>query len=241
MASTAFVHYLPIATTLFAALFAFVLLDRYREKGGAHLAWWGAGAIAYGVGTFVEAYTTLFGWHEWSFRTWYIAGALLGGMPLAQGTVYLLLPRRTAHVLTAIVIPFVAFASFFVLLSPIDAAQVEPHRLAGRVLEWSWVRLFSPFLNLYAVVFLIGGAIVSAIRYLRGPGARHRVIGNALIAIGAILPGIGGGFARAGYTEVLYVTELVGLVGIYWGYWANVLGAPTPKDDAAALVAPSRA
>jgi hypothetical protein len=35
-----------------------------------------------------------------------------------------------------------------------------------------------------------------------------RVIANVLIAIGAILPGIGGTATRMGYTEVLYVTEL---------------------------------
>ena len=46
------------------------------------------------------------------------------------------------------------------------------------------------------------------------------MIGNTLIAIGALLPGIGGAFTRAGYVEVLYVTELVGLVLIWAGYWA---------------------
>jgi len=47
----------------------------------------------YGVGTLTESITTLFGWSEWVFRAWYISGALLGGAPLAQGTVYLLMPK----------------------------------------------------------------------------------------------------------------------------------------------------
>jgi len=37
-------------------------------------------------------------------------------------------------------------------------------------------------------------------------------------AVGAILPGIGGSYARMGVVEVLYVTELVGLVLIWAGY-----------------------
>ena len=45
-----------------------------------------------------------------------------------------------------------------------------------------------------------------------------RVVGNALIAVGAVLPGIGGSFTRLGYVEVLYVTELIGLVLIWAGY-----------------------
>jgi hypothetical protein len=32
------------------------------------------------------------------------------------------------------------------------------------------------------------------------------------------LPGIGGSFTRFGYTEVLYVTEFVGIILIYLGY-----------------------
>jgi hypothetical protein len=35
---------------------------------------------------------------------------------------------------------------------------------------------------------------------------------NVLIAAGAILPGIGGTATRMGYVEVLYVTELIGLL-----------------------------
>jgi hypothetical protein len=80
------------------------------------------------------------------------------------------------------------------------------------------VRLFSPLLNLYAVVFLIGGAIWSAWQYWRRDGASSRVLGNVLIAVGAILPGIGGAFARSGTVEVLYVTELIGLLLIWAGY-----------------------
>jgi uncharacterized SAM-binding protein YcdF (DUF218 family) len=92
------------------------------------------------------------------------------------------------------------------------------------VLAWRWVRLFSPFINLYAVVFLVGGAIVSAVRYRRTRETYSRFIGNMYVAIGAILPGIGGAFTRFGHTEVLYVTELIGLLCIYRGYRLNVTG-----------------
>jgi hypothetical protein len=214
------VHYLPILTTLVAAAFSVVLYRHARRKPEAlYLAWWTFGVVAYGVGTLTESLTTLFGWDPWVFRAWYVSGALLGGFPLAQGTVYLLLRRRTAHVLTAVLGAFIATAAVLVFLSPLDAAAVEPHRLSGRVLAWTWVRAFSPFVNLYAVVFLVGGAAYSAWRYRKaGTAHRQRVRGNALIALGAVLPGIGGTATRAGYVEVLYVTELVGLLLIWAGY-----------------------
>jgi hypothetical protein len=222
-----FVHYIPIVTTVISALFAAAVFRRWRARGGAHLLWWAIGLAAYAAGTFTEAAVTVVGWSEGLFRTWYITGALLGGAPLAQGTVYLLLSRRTAHRLTAALLALIAVAAVCVLLSPIAYAAVEPHRLSGRVLAWQWVRAFSPFINLYAFVFLVGGAILSAVRYARLPDQRHRFTGNVLIAVGALLPGIGGGATRFGYVEVLYVTELIGLLLILAGYRRIVVG-PRP-------------
>jgi hypothetical protein len=90
------------------------------------------------------------------------------------------------------------------------------------VLSWQWVRMFSQVVNLYAVVFLIGGAVLSALRYSADPSTRHRMWANVLIAIGAILPGIGGTATRMGHVEVLYVTELVGMLLTWAGYRMSI-------------------
>lgn len=216
------VHFIPIVTTVVAFAFAGVVMARWIDRRSPHLLWWGIGLLTYGAGTITESATTLLGWNEWVFRAWYIAGALLGGAPLAQGSVYLHLERRVANRLTVVVASVILVASVCVIASPIDSTLVEPYRLTGKVLEWSWVRLFSPFINLYAVVFLVGGAIVSAMRYRRSAETYHRFAGNVAIAVGGILPGIGGAFTRFGHTEVLYVTELLGLLLIYGGYRLNV-------------------
>jgi hypothetical protein len=220
--SIEFVYWIPLATTVVAMAFATIVFRRYRERGGTHLLWWAVGLVLYGVGALTEALTTLFGWNEWVFRAWYITGALCGGAPLAQGTVYLLLRRRTAHVLSILLIAAITAGGVLVLLSPLDLAAVEPHRLSGRVLGWQWVRMISPFINSYAAIFLIGGAIASAYRYRGDPARHHKYVGNVLIALGALLPGIGGTFTRFGYVEVLYVTEFVGLLLIYAGYRQNI-------------------
>jgi len=217
------VHYVPVVTTLLAIPFALEIFRRWRAfPERLHLLWWAIGVATYGAGTFTEAFTTLFGWNVVIFKAWYITGALLGGAPLAQGTVYLMLKRRAAHALTAVLIVYVAIAAICVGLAPVDYSLVESHRLTGRVFAWTWVRLFSPAVNLYAVVFLIGGAILSAIRYSYDAATKHRMYANVLIAIGAILPGIGGSATRFGYTEVLYVTELIGLVLTWTGYRISV-------------------
>ena len=230
------VLYIPIVTTVLAALFAPVVYRRWKRRRPApHLWWWSLGIAMYGVGTFTEGFTTLFGWHEAVFRGWYISGALLGGAPLAQGTVYLMFSRKTAHTMAAALGVVVAVAATVVLLAPIDMSSVEPHRLTGSVMEWRAARLFSPFINTYAAIFLIGGAALSAWRYRSAPGTRHRFIGNCYIAVGALLPGIGGTATRMGHTEVLYVMELIGLVLIWIGYTYNV--RPGAQDAPAARAA----
>ena len=233
-----FVHYIPIATTLLSVVFGWIIYSRYREKGGAHLAWWSFGIFMYGLGTLTESAVTLFGWNEFFFRSWYVAGALLGGAPLAQGTVYLMMPRRIANGLSVVLLLYVAVAASFVLIVPINYELVEAHRLTGAVMEWPRVRLFSPFVNIYAFIFLVGGAVVSALKYARRNETFHRMIGNVFIAVGAILPGIGGTATRMGYTEVLYVTELLGLILIWIGYRLNV-GPGKTEPHLSGAVAPT--
>ena len=152
------IHYLPIASTLVAAAFFRVLWVHWRQRPSArYILWWMIGVGLYGLGTLTEALTTLVGWQEPIFRTWYIAGALLGGAPLAQGTVYLLLRKRTADRLAVALMTYIAIASAFVVATPILTELVETERLSGEVMAWQWVRLFSPVVNLYAVVFLVVG------------------------------------------------------------------------------------
>ncbi len=222
------VLYIPILTTVISLCFGMVVFRRYLERGRPpHLLWWSGGIFLFGVGTFTEGFTAVAGWNEPVFRSWYISGALLGGAPLAQGTVYLLLPRRTADRMALALVAFIAVAATLVMITPVDASRAEEHRLAPEVIEWTWVRAFSPFINTYAAIFLIGGAIYSAARCRASGAAPVRVGANVLIAAGAILPGIGGSFTRMGYTEVLYVTEFVGILLIFGGYRASVSAPST--------------
>lgn len=234
------VHYIPIVTTVIALSLAVSLGRRYAERGRPHLLWWTIGALTYAAGTAVEASVTLFGWQEWLFRAWYITGALLGGAPLAQGAVYLHLPRRTADILSVVLVVTVLVAAAFVLVVPVQYELVESHRLTGRVMAWPWVRAFSPFINLYAFVFLVGGAVKSAVQFWRRRETRLRAEGNALIAVGALLPGIGGSFTRFGYTEVLYVTEFLGIILIYLGYLRATRG-PVASETPAHVPHPATA
>ncbi|HCM76670.1 MAG TPA: hypothetical protein DIS90_09830 [Cytophagales bacterium] len=215
----AFIHKIPILTTLLSVGFFTILYKHWDSKGRPpYLFWWTLGVLTYGLGTLTESIVGLFGWCAPIFKAWYILGALLGGFPLAQGSVYLMFSKRTGDIMGGIVVAIILIASVLVLLSPINYDLVEPARLTGGVLSWSKVRLITPFVNIYAFIFLVGGAFYSAYRYSKERIYKNRFLGNLFIAFGGLLPGIGGSFTKFGYTEVLYVTELLGIILIYLGY-----------------------
>jgi hypothetical protein len=215
------VNYIPVLTTIFSIFFLSRLIPHYISKGRPnYLLWWLLGVATFGMGTLTESINAVVGWSETNTKIWYIVGALLGGYPLAQGTIYLLMNRRFADISMAICSTVIVGVSICVLLSPIEIPPGFDFRLSGSVFGWQWVRAFSPFLNTYAFIFLFGGAVYSAIKYFQNEKGKTRFLGNILIAVGALLPGIGGTYTRFGYVEVLYITELVGLVFIYLGYHA---------------------
>jgi hypothetical protein len=211
--------YLPILSTLISAAFAWVILARYRLKRQSyHLLWWGIGIGTYGLGTLIESLVTLFGWQSALFKAWYIAGALLGGAPLAVGTIYLLFGRRAGRIAVALLLAVVGVTSIFVILSPVRIDLVDPTMLSGKALAWQSIRRVSPFINSLAALFLVGGAIYSAVRFFGHPESRHVSIGNIFIAVGALLPGVGGMGSRMGHTELLYIAEFIGVILIWIGY-----------------------
>ena len=212
-----FVHYFPIGTTIVSATFATLLFRKYFAHRSPHLFWWAFGVACYGSGTVFESLITLFGNTVLLTKLWYVTGALLGGYPLAQGSVYLSHSKKFGDRATAITLPFVVVASILVFLSPVRLEMLEATRPSGAILGWTWIRLMTPFINLYATFFLVGGAGLSAWRYFRKQHDGHRAAGNAFIALGALMPAFGGSATKAGYVEVLYVLEFLGIILIWVG------------------------
>lgn len=63
--------------------------------------------------------------------------------------------------------------------------------------------MITPFINIYALIFLVGGAFYSAWKYYKTQDFRGRFWGNLFIAIGGLLPGIGGTATKFGYTCIV--------------------------------------
>ena len=212
------VELIPVVTTIFSAFFVREIFAHYRIRKTKYLLWWSIGVLTFGLGTLAESINSMFGWNEINMKYWYIVGALLGGFPLAQGTVYLMMKKRFADITTYLIVSVIVLASIFVIMTPLNISAGFTYKLTGTFFAWKWVRLFSPLINLYSFIFLVGGAVFSAIKYYRQTNKEARFKGNIFIAMGGLLPGIGGSFTRMGYVNVLFVTELIGLFLIFVGY-----------------------
>ena len=80
------------------------------------------------------------------------------------------------------------------------------------------VRLTTPFFNIYGLLTLVGGAIWSAYLFWRKRVLPNRVIGNVLIAAGALLIGSASTLTRLGYGQFLYLGELACAVLMFVGF-----------------------
>ena len=80
------------------------------------------------------------------------------------------------------------------------------------------VRLTTPFFNIYGLLTLVGGAIWSAFLFWRKRVLPNRVIGNVLIAAGALLIGSASTLTRLGYGQFLYVGELFSAILMFAGF-----------------------
>ncbi len=212
------IEYIPILTTIFSVFFVNKIFAHYRQRKMLYLLWWTIGVATFGLGTFAESINVLFGWNSVNVKYWYIVGALLGGFPLAQGSVYLLMNRKFANISSIVFISLILVGAISVILTPVSIPEGFDYRLTGAVFAWKWVRYFSPFINSYAFIFLVGGAVYSALKYYKMEKKDARFKGNIFIAIGGLLPGIGGSMTRLGHVNVLFITEFIGLVLIYVGY-----------------------
>ncbi len=224
--------WVPFTTALVSFIFAFIIFKRYFSKKSPHLLLWGIGMLFFGIGGFCGGYFGAFGWNPLIFRMWYLFGAILVAAWLGQGTVYLLAKRRTANILMVILGIASAYAAIRIFGAELDPSLLTTSvqtgtELSGDAIITPGIRTLTPFFNIYGTVALVGGALYSAWIFYRKRVLLHRVIGNILIAVGALVAAFGGSFSRFGIPSALYVGNLLGATLIFLGF----LRATTPMEE----------
>ncbi|HLC35042.1 MAG TPA: hypothetical protein VJJ70_08605 [Anaerolineales bacterium] len=227
-------RFLPFFSTIVTILFAALVFARYRRRGGTHLLIWTVGLLLYALGTAMEALLGL-AFHPLALKVWYLTGAMLTAAWLGQGTMFLLVRRRGVAPVFLGVLAVVSLLSAWLVfsaptlpgsydvLAPASAQYREILARPGGAVGLTII------LNLYGTLLLVGGALWSAWLFWRKQVLVHRVLGNVLIAAGALAPALGGTFLRLGLVDWLYVSELLGAAIMFVGFVQATVPQKSPN------------
>ena len=230
--------FLPYLSTLVTFAFAVAVFNRYRQRGGPHLLLWAIGLLFYGLGTVSEIILSLT-FNAFVLKLWYLMGAMLTAAWLGQGTLHLLVRKASlASILTWVLAAVSALALILVFLAPVTGAAFDVTRPASEQYKDILTRngltiTLTILLNIYGTLMLVGGAIYSAFLFWRKKVLANRMFGNILIAAGALSPALGGTFLKAGITDMLYASELVGAIIMYLGFMMSVSPNAMPETEPA--------
>jgi hypothetical protein len=224
-------NFLPYLSTFVTFAFTIAVFNRYRQRGGMHLLLWAVGLLLYGIGTMCEVILGLT-FSVSALKIWYLTGAMLTAAWLGMGTVHLLIRKgNTAMILTWLLLGVSILAFILVMLAPVTSTAFDVSRPVSEQYKEIFSRssltiLLTILLNIYGTITLVGGAIYSAYLFWRKKILVNRMFGNILIAIGALSPAMGGSLLRAGLTDILYLSELIGAILMFIGFLMATSAAP---------------
>jgi hypothetical protein len=223
--------YLPFLSTVVMLVFTASVFQRFFVRRNLAFLFWGIGLLMFGLGSFAEAYLAL-AWSPVVFFIWYLFGAALNAAWLGHGTLNLLVKKRWVHAVTVVLVLGSLAAGFLMLTTPLDASQYErgvaiSEQYRTIMPPGAPVRLTTPFFNIYGLIMLVGGALYSAFLFWRKRVLPNRVLGNVLIAAGALSIGFASSLTRFGIGAYLYIGELLAAVLMYAGF----LVAAGPKSE----------
>jgi hypothetical protein len=218
-------HYLPFLSTLVSFAFAAAVFIRFLRRRGPHLLFWTIGLLFFGIGTLSEV-VLAFTFNSLMLKLWYLSGAMLTAAWLGQGTFHLLVRKRgVAWTLTGVLIAVSLLAAILVLFAPLTSAAASYNVTMAISSQYKNILTrggltiaLTILLNIYGTLTLVGGAIYSAVIFWRKRVLFNRMIGNVLIAIGALAPAMAGSFVKMGLVDGLYLSELIGVVLMYIGF-----------------------
>lgn len=214
---------MPFVTIVIMIVLTLDVYRRYFSHQGGHiyLLIWAIGLSMFSVATLSEGLLGL-GWNHWVFRAWYLFGAILSAAWIGQGTVHLLARSSWARV-TLIILTIASLAAAALLLAtPLNESAFvsgQPISLQYRnLLPEGGVRLATIPFNIYGTITLVGGALWSGYLFWRKRVLPNRVLGNVLIAAGALAVATASSLARLGSGEFLAIGQLIFAVLIYVGF-----------------------
>jgi len=192
---------LAASATLVSLAFAFSTLERWLARRRRHEGAWTISLFFFAAGSAALWVGAAVGWDEWSFKAFYLFGAILNVPFLALGTVELLAGPTHGRRWTAIVSLLAAFCTGLVVSAPL-LSFIDPDVLPqGKEVFGAGPRIAAALASGVGATVIFGGAVWSAWRLVQGrrrPGAPSALpagrlaLANLFIAVGTLVLSAGG-------------------------------------------------
>lgn len=211
-------NFIPLITSIIAFIFFLLLIKQYLSRKKIHQLIWTIAILFYALTSLLE-FLMNFGTSTISFMVYYFMAAPLVGC-LGAGVLYLLTPRRIAHLFLIFVIILSIGLIISGIIIPINEVKLFENFAVDLGTGFSDfdsyypmnVRIYSVLLNSIGGMILIVGSGYSLIR-------DKKAIYNIFIGLGGLLPYIGG-FAVGFFNipDVKFLFELGGIIFLLLGF-----------------------
>jgi hypothetical protein len=217
-----------IAAALIATGFALDLIRNYRRRPRPHAAAYAGGISMFAIATWALALGLTFGWEGWSYRLFFLLGAIINIPFLALGSMFLVVGPRAGNAMFIGTGAFAAISTTLTTTVPFARDLPEggiPHDIFPPISEGFGPRLLAAIGGGMAATILIVLAVVSLVRFWRSN--RRLVWGNALIVAGTLAASWGGTGLAIGEGAAFAISLLLSAT-LIWGGFRVASGARAP-------------
>ncbi len=220
---------LPLLASIVSFLFTLMVFDQYLNRHKTYQIIWTAGLFMFALAAFAQFLGTANGWQSNTnyYRLWYICGAIGTSAFLGMGTIFLMARRKIAIVtLIGLIVAFTV-AAILVFTAPVDLSALPTasnQEVKGTGFP-TYVRLLTPFFNIFGAGFLAFGAAQSAFQFWRKRINFNRVISNCFILAGAFTASAAGTIERfhlVSGADAFSLATLLGVTFIFVGFLISI-------------------
>ncbi len=211
---------LSIVAGAVALSVAAIMFRKYAAQRKLHYLFWALGETFWGIADLGQASAILIGWTVPVYKLYYFSAIVLSGF-LGVGTVGLLYSQRREY--PAYVVYVVCTTLIFALLvafAAVNEALLAATPIVGGLAFPGNVRIWTLPINIPGGIAFIGGAAWSFWRTRRAYAL--------YIALGALIPAIGGTLARFALPFALPFTDFFGIAFLSAGVYLSTRPAPRP-------------
>lgn len=207
---------LSAVAAIAASLFAADLWQNYRHNPRPHVAAYATGMSMFALATWALFAGVTLGWTGPLYRTFFLFGAILNIPFLALGSMFLVVGRRSGHVMTIALGALTAISTTLTLTVPFENPLPDSGIPTDIFAAGFGPRLFAIIGGATGTLILVSLALVSAFRFWNRD--RQIVWGNLLIVAGTGAAAWRGTGLALGDAAGFALSLLLAVTSIWAGY-----------------------